>query len=96
MLNYLTRRVDPIACVNLMPPEVLSTGEDRVVEELNANPPEIVVLSEKDVRDGAFVLTEGDYHYGQKIVAWVLNHYRPVTPADPKSELKLSIWLRSK
>jgi hypothetical protein len=95
MLNYLTRREDSLACVNLMPPEVLSVGEDQVVENLNARPPDVIVLSEKDVESGAFILSEGDYHYGGKIIAWVLNHYHRVIPPDQNSELKLSYWTRS-
>jgi hypothetical protein len=92
MLNYLSRRVDPISAVNLMPPEVLSVGEDAVVAELNSHPPDLIVLSEKDIRDRAFVLTEGNYLYGGKIVDWVLAHYVCILPPSPSSELKLSYW----
>ena len=96
MLNYLTRRTDPIDCVNLMPPEVLSTGEDRVVEQLNSHPPDVIVLSEKDIDAGCFVLTDGQYHYGSKIVAWVTRHYDRIVPSDANSELRLSLWRKNR
>jgi Dolichyl-phosphate-mannose-protein mannosyltransferase len=95
MLNYLTRRADSISTVNLMPPEVLSVGEENVVAELNAHPPDLIVLSEKDIQDESFVLTEGEYHYGHKILAWVLSHYHQTNPSNSNSELKLSFWKRT-
>jgi hypothetical protein len=94
MLNYLTRRPNPIACVNLMPPEVLTMGEDHVVEQLNSHPPDLVVLSETDLADGSFVLTDGQCHYGAKIVAWIVSHYQRIVPPDESSDLKLSYWKR--
>jgi hypothetical protein len=91
MLNFLTRRADSIPTVNMMPPEVMSTGEDRIIEQLNAHPPDVIVLSETDLRDGAFILRDGDYHYAQKIVAWVMRHYQLVS-RDAGQQLKLTIW----
>jgi hypothetical protein len=94
MLNYLARRPDPVAVVNLMPPEVISTGEPNVIAMLNASPPDAVVISEKDVDDGGFLLTEGHYLYAKPVYAWVMRHYRRRTQADPRSNLKLSVWTR--
>ena len=94
MLNYLTRRPDPISVVNLMPPEVISTGELNVIGMLNASPPDAIVISEKDVDDGGFLLTEGRYIYAKPVYAWVTQHYRRRSAADPRSNLKLSIWTR--
>jgi hypothetical protein len=93
MLNFLTRRSCPIAVINIMPPEVISVGEDRIIQQLDAQPPDLIVLSERDIRDGAFILTDGDYHYGRKILAWVIQHYHAVVPADAGSELKFSYWM---
>jgi hypothetical protein len=94
MLNYLMRRPDPIAVVNLMPPEVISTGESKVIGMLNASPPDAIVISEKDMANGGFLLTEGHYVYAEPVFAWVLQHYQRRIPADPRSNLKLSVWTR--
>jgi hypothetical protein len=93
MLNFLTRHPDSIAAVNIMPPEVISGPEDRIVEELNTHPPALIVISERDVANHAFILPEGNYHYGQKVYSWVMTHYRCQIPAVTDSELRLSIWL---
>ena len=94
MLNFLSRRAAPTAVVNVMPPEVLSIGEDQMATDLAAHPPRLIVLSEKDVDDNAFLFTEGRYHYGAKILAWVRARYRCLLPADNSSELRLSIWIQ--
>ncbi len=93
MLNFLTRRANPIAVVNIMPPEVMSVGEDQIISALNAHPPDAIVLSEKDIDNGSFVLADGNYHYGAKILGWVMQHYRCAVPAYQGSELQLSTWL---
>ena len=93
MLNFLARRASPIAVVNIMPPEVISVGEDQIIQQLDIHPPDLIVLSEIDIRDRAFILTDGNYHYGQKILAWVQKHYKKVIPAQPGAELKLSFWI---
>ena len=84
MLNYLSRRVDPIAVVNLMPPEVLSTGESAVVAMLENSPPDAIVVSGKDVDQDAFVLADGHYLYARPVLAWVVKHYDRRTDADRK------------
>jgi hypothetical protein len=94
MLNYLTRRADPVSVVNLMPPEVISTGESAVMNMLRASSPDAIILSEKDIDDGGFVLTEGHHVYARQVLDWVKANYVRQTGVDPRSALKLTIWTR--
>jgi hypothetical protein len=77
MLNYLSRRRNPTAYVNVMPPEVCMVGETRIVEALAADRPDYVVLVSKDMTEygvGSFGCPE----YGERIMDWVRQHYHPV------------------
>ncbi len=68
MLNYLTRCPNPMRVVNLMPPELLSIGEDQTLADLQSHPPDLIILSQKDLSASGFILTEGHYEYGQTIL----------------------------
>jgi hypothetical protein len=95
MVNYLARRVDPLTVVNLMPPELASAGEDRVLAGLARRPPAAVVLVGHDMANGGFVLTEGHYVYGRAIVEWVRGHYVvDSTAAVPAGEPGLVVMRR--
>jgi Dolichyl-phosphate-mannose-protein mannosyltransferase len=100
MLNYLARRKNPSPYVNLMPPEMFSIGEDRVLAALRAHPPGIIVFVRKDMAEDGFILTEGRYEYGQRVVAWVEANYgelgTPPLPAGVRSEMGMMVLTRSK
>jgi len=94
MLNYLTRRPNPLPVPNLMPPELLTTGEDRVLAALAAHPPELIVLSLKDVGQRGFILTEGRYEYGERTLAWVKANYDIVGDLTPPGGAPAELRLR--
>jgi hypothetical protein len=75
MLNYVARRTNPLPAPNLMPPELSTYGEERLLAALNSSPPDFIVLTLKDVGTNGFILTEGRYEYGQRVLAWVRAHY---------------------
>lgn len=76
MLNYLSRRGSTVPHTNYMPPEVILYGEDRILADLQAAPPDYVALVHKDTSEYGFPLFGRDY--GEKLHAWVLRHYEPV------------------
>jgi hypothetical protein len=78
MFNYLTRRPHPNAYGNFMPPEVISTGEQRIVAAYDREPPDLVVLIEVVTAPDAFILPEANYRYGQAMRAWVDQNYANV------------------
>ncbi len=72
MLNYLSRRRNPTAYINLMPPEVRMVGE-----ALAAGRPDYIVLLPRDMAEYG-VGNFGCPEYGEQIMNWVRQHYRPV------------------
>ncbi|MEZ6014735.1 MAG: hypothetical protein R3F49_06460 [Planctomycetota bacterium] len=75
-LNYLLRRPCPIAIYNFMPPELIMYGEERIVADLRANQPDVVVLAHKETKEyGYRFFGQG---YGEHIMAWLMENYREV------------------
>lgn len=81
MVNYLTRRVSPIRCINFMPPEVLALGEANVLSEFKRNPPDAVVLTPAVIENGHFTLDDRD-PYGANTLAWVMRNYVPASAQE--------------
>lgn len=78
MLNYLSRRRTPTRFVNFMPPELILFGEDAMIAELEADPPEGVILLHKSTREYGFEFFGRDY--GRDLFAWIGERYRPLGP----------------
>jgi len=78
MLNYLLRRHSPLRVVTLMPPELMAFGENKILASLVSNPPDVVVLIERDVTEYGYPHFGADRRYGLEIVRWVNEHYEPV------------------
>jgi hypothetical protein len=76
MLNYLSRRRAPTRHINYMPPELIIFGEDQILADLSASPPDYVALTRKDVREYGYRAFGQDY--GRELLAWALRSYRPV------------------
>ncbi len=91
-IDYLARRVDPLRAVNVMPPELASVGEDRVLADLARHPPDVIVVVAKDAADGGFLLTEGHYVYGRAVLGWVREHYRVIQTIP--GQLRLTVMRR--
>ncbi len=76
MLNYLARRVSPSPHLNFIPTAVIMSGEDRILTALQKNPPNYVVLVQRDT-------LEFGYHgfgidYALKIFSWIKENYDPL------------------
>jgi hypothetical protein len=76
MLNYLARRPTSVRHLNFMPVELLMFGEDAMLDELAAQPPDLVALVHKDAAEyGARFF---GHDYGQRLAAWVARSYHPI------------------
>lgn len=78
MLNYLLRRHSPLRVVTLMPPELMAFGENKILTSLVSNPPDVVVLIDRDVDEYGYPAFGADRRYGLSIVSWVNEHYENV------------------
>jgi hypothetical protein len=74
-VNYLARARAPVRYINYMPPEVLMFGEARIVADLSAHPPDLVLLVHKSTAEYGLPWFGKDY--GSAIAAWVRARYRP-------------------
>jgi hypothetical protein len=83
MLDYLSRRRAPTKHLNYMPPETIHFGEAAMLAELQASPPDAVVLVHKDTREYGLPLFGRDY--GVEILRWIRARYREVW-TDPNGD----------
>lgn len=76
-LNYWLRRRAPIPVYNFMPPELVMYGEARLVEALEASPPDVVVLAHKETPEyGYRFFGQG---YGEQLTRWLREQYVEVS-----------------
>jgi hypothetical protein len=86
MINVLARRRNPIACINLMPPELATLGESNVLASLDKTPPDVMVVDlDRISQQGLRFRNET---YARSIATWILSHYQLVArfespPSDP-------------
>jgi hypothetical protein len=73
IVNYLARRIDPTPHVNFLPPELAIYGEERILADLRANPPDFVALVQRDTLEYGLPLFGTDY--GQALFAWLQDDY---------------------
>jgi hypothetical protein len=95
MLNYLARQPTSVRHLNFMPVELVMFGEDAMLEELAASPPDFVALVHKDAAEyGARFF---GHDYAPRLAAWVAEHYRPIAQhgAPPFVDERFGIALRA-
>jgi hypothetical protein len=73
MINYLLRRRTPARYINYMPPELLMFGEERILADFAARPPEWIVLAHKPTAEYGLPFFGQDY--GRELFAWIREHY---------------------
>lgn len=76
MLNYLSRRRNPTRHTNFMPTEMVLFGEANILADLQAHPPDWIVLVHKDTREFGSRFFGRDY--ARSLRDWVDREYRPV------------------
>lgn len=81
MLNYLLRIPSPVPYSVLMPPEVMTFGEDAILNAYQSVPPDYVLLLHKDTSDFGFRFF--GIHYAVSFRLWLQNDYEPVWNIGP-------------
>jgi hypothetical protein len=75
MLNFLSRRHSPLRVRNWNPHQIVIVGEEQMLADLQANPPDFIVLADSDYSDYGSARFGRDY--GAGLWAWIQGHYRP-------------------
>jgi hypothetical protein len=76
MINYLTRRLNPTRHLNFAPPEITIFGEERILADLRAQPPDYVILVHRETREYGLPLF--GTHYAPRLLEWVREDYASV------------------
>jgi hypothetical protein len=74
-INYLTRRQSPSRFTSFMPTETCLFGEQAMLDDLAAKPPDWLLIAPKDM--GGMVAESG-HGYLDKIIQWIQANYEPV------------------
>jgi hypothetical protein len=92
MLNYLSRRTNPTRYTNLMPPEVVMFGQDRILQDFKQHPPDyIVIVRGSDPSSYGYKSFAADY--GAQIFQWIMDNYQAI-PIDTAPEYPLMLMKR--
>ncbi|BEQ13659.1 hypothetical protein FAK_07250 [Desulfoferula mesophila] len=73
MINYLSRRLNPTAIINFMPPEIFMFGEENILASIKDNPPDYAVLVHSDTSEYGYKFFGIDY--GVAIMERIRQHY---------------------
>ncbi len=77
MINYLARRANPSPYINFIPTSVINMiGEDRIVRALYKNPPDYVILVQRDTLE--FGYRGFGLDYALRIFSWIKENYDPL------------------
>ncbi len=85
MLNFLTRRLNPLPFTVFKPTEMIRYGESRILTSFQNHRPDFIVLSNDGWRPVVYPGTRGPSfdHYPVTIRAWIMAHYHPVWSSRP-------------
>ncbi|RJP76371.1 MAG: hypothetical protein C4522_18475 [Desulfobacteraceae bacterium] len=76
MINYLTRRKNSSPIITVVPPDIVMFGESRILQLIREAPPTFIALVHRD--DSEFGYRFFGLDYGQSIMHWLREEYRPV------------------
>jgi hypothetical protein len=79
MLNYLTRRRNPIPYGNFNPHQVVIFGEGNIIEALEKSPPDYAAIVHADTREYGVRFFGRDF--ALDLWEWIQTHYRQVGQA---------------
>jgi hypothetical protein len=93
MINYLSRRTDPVPYGDLMPLMLTLFGENTMLAAFETHPPDFVAIVHKDTTEYGPRFFGHDY--GQYLYAWVKRNYREVAVvgARPLRDARFGIAL---
>ncbi len=93
ILNFLTKRVNPLPHITIMGAEVVSFGEHEILRSFKEYKPDYVVLSSE--MPLGYLTHRSGIRYAFTIKAWILANYRPVWPAHPEMDNMITVYKRS-
>jgi len=73
MINYLARRRNPLRYGNFNPHQVATFGEEAMIREFEARPPDLVALVHADT--SVFGVRFFGRDYAVKLADWIHAHY---------------------
>jgi len=76
MINYLLRRPSSVPHWQFGPFDMIIYGEERLVAEFEARPPDYIVIPSIDLTEDGARSFEQDYAF--RLSAWIRAHYRTV------------------
>jgi hypothetical protein len=76
MFNYLARRRNPTPFINLLPPEFIMFGADRIAAAYRDNPPDFLLIVPSNLSQ--YGSRGFDADYGRDIAAWIRANYENV------------------
>ena len=76
MINDLAKRRNPTPITNLMPPEIIMFGENRILKTFTLTPPDYIILVHKDTSE--YGVRFFGKEYGVLIMNWFKQNYRTV------------------
>jgi hypothetical protein len=99
LLNFLARRRTPLRNVAVVPTDLTMFGEDEYLRLLEAAPPELIVLVEREVVEYGLGRFGEDPRYAARIMAWVRREYPivelfPGTPGPTRMPGDVTIFRR--
>ena len=74
-INYLTRRQSPSRFTSFMPTETCLFGEQAMLDDLAAKPPDWLLIIPKDMTGLSAKFGQG---YLDRVVQWIKANYEPV------------------
>lgn len=75
MMNYQLRRSNPTRFINFMPPELSAFGEQNILRDIIADPPDYFAVVHKDTSEYGTGFFGSDPGYGKIILDWVKANY---------------------
>ncbi len=105
IINYLSRRTNPIPMVSFDPGLVVLIGEDKIIDLLRKAMPDYVIFINRSMSE--YGPSSFGFNYGQKIYQWVIHHYENVVlfyfeisskPSSPmgNSNIPLALIMKKK
>jgi hypothetical protein len=91
MLNFLTKRINPLPYNTFMRAEVAKYGEEEILRSFMEHKPDYVVLSNQDLP----LHYDPREKYPYAIRSWILANYYPVWPTYPGMDNMITILKRT-
>lgn len=75
MINFLTKRPSSIEFYSFMLPEILIYGENHILVSMKNNPPQYILLLDRDTSEYGVKYFGKNEIYGKKIIEWLNGNY---------------------